>query len=330
MTLSTDPFPTYRLIGDALKNKGYETSQAYEDGHLAATYISPNGAQWKTYAARIRYPFTSDEAHQLSTDKEAAYRFAETVNVSIPYTQKVGLADKLDLVKLAEVVESHGPLIVKPNNASLSKGLTLNIDSVEELTEAIESARTIKQSDVLIQQQVTGDEIRFVVVRGKVKAALLRQTPRVVGDGESTIRELVEQENTLRKDLVFPYISYPQLTGSIAPKEVLESLYIPTNGEVVEFSRATMIRNGCSVYNILDEVHPSYIEAIEAFIATVDTKFLVVDFLVKNYTTPSEPHNYWFLEFNVSPVLKLCYGCRDGKMFDIIPIIADLIDETIN
>lgn len=330
MTLATDPFPTYKLIGDELITKGYTISAEYEDRHLVATYVAPNGAQWQTQAARIHYPFTSNAAHDLSTDKEAAYRFAETVDISIPFTKRIGFSDNLDTIGLEDIAQSHGPLIVKPNNASLSKGLTLNIKTVSELSEAIEAARLIKQSDVLVQQQVDGDEIRFVVIKGKVKAALLRQTPRVIGDGISTVKELVEKENNVRKDLVFPYISYPQLTSDIVAEELLNSSYVPAINEVFEFSKATMIRNGCSVYNVLDQVHQSYIQEIERFIANVDTGFLVVDFLIKNYTMPLEAHNYWFLEFNVSPVLKLCYGCRDGKMFDIVPLIANLIDETLN
>lgn len=329
MILSTDQTATYQLLANELKSRGYSVSTELQNRRVMVSYTSPAGKTWRTAAARIRYPFTSDAASRLSRDKAAAYAFAEKKNIPVPFTRRVGFEPFLD-DELAQIVQTYAPLIVKPNDSSLSRGLTLHIETVDNLKNAVRLARLVNDSDVLIQQQVSGEEIRFMVIKGKVVAALLRQTPRVVGDGKKTIEALINEENLHRKMLTFPYISYPQLTKELIDEKYFHDQRVPKLGEIIEFSKATMIKNGCSVYQILDQVHPSYIQEIETLVEGIDASFLAVDFLIKDFRAQSDSTNHWFLEFNSSPVLKMCYGCRDGVMFDIIPYMADLIDESLS
>lgn len=329
MALSTDESATYKLLAKELKSRGYSVSTELHNRSLIVSYTSPAGKTWRTAAARIRYPFTSDTASRLSRDKASAYTFAEKKSIPVPFTRRIGFESFLD-DELTRIVETHAPLIVKPNDASLSRGLTLHIETVDNLKNAVRLARLAKDSDVLVQQQVSGEEIRFIVMKGKVVAALLRETPRVIGDGEKTVEALLDEENLHRKTLTFPYLTYPQLTKEFIDEKFFHDQRIPRLGEVVELSKATMIKNGCSVYQILDQVHPSYVQEIETLVEGIDTSFLAVDFLVKDYRAQGDMTNHWFLEFNSSPVLKLCYGCRDGVMFDIVPLMADLIDESLS
>ncbi|MGH7218597.1 MAG: hypothetical protein ACREGE_04110 [Candidatus Microsaccharimonas sp.] len=330
MNLAVDTGATYRLLENALKEIGYTVALSYEDEQLIVTYTSPGGASWRTRAAHIRYPFTSATAHSLSVDKAAAYEFVDHAGVPVPATHLIDIVDSLDGTAVTQLIAQHAPLVVKPNDSSLSQGLTLNVSTHQELTRAVQIARQVKRSDVLVQEQVTGEELRFVIIKGKVVAALLRQTPRVIGDGASTVQELIETENQVRRTLRFPYITYPELDDSLIDASFFTRTDVLKSGEVLELSRATMIKNGCSVFEILDTVHPSYIEDVERLAEPIGADFFVADFLIKDHTVPATPANHWFLEFNVSPVLKLCYGCRDGKMFDIVPLVAQLIDERLS
>ena len=330
MALSTDPFSAFRLIGGELSKRGYVNSFDYENNRLVATFTSPDGKIWKTFASRLRYPFISDEWHDFSDNKAKSYAYAEAAGVPIPFTLTINTDENLDDAKLAALVNINTPLIVKPNDSLSSKGLTLNITDAQALRAAIDNARAVNGASVLVQQQVSGDEVRFVISKGKVVAALLRQTPRVIGDGVKSIRELIAAENEVRKTLIFEYITYPLLTEAIIDASFLHSSRIPANGEIVELSKATMIKKGASVYEIFNKMHPSYIQEIQELAAKADAPFFVADFIIKDYTQPCTNDNYWFLEFNVTPSLRLCYGCRDGDMFDVLPLAADLIDETLH
>lgn len=330
MNITVDTGATYRLLENALKEMGYTVVLSHEDEQLIVTYSSPSGNSWRTRAAHIRYPFTSATAHSLSVDKAAAYEFAHHASVPVPTTHLVDIVDSLDGAAVTRLITEHAPLVVKPNDSSLSQGLSLNIFTHQELTQAVQVARQVKRSDVLVQEQVTGEELRFIIIKGKVVAALLRQTPRVIGDGVSSVKELIEAENQVRRTLRFPYITYPELDDSLIDDSFFTRTDILKVNEVLELSRATMIKNGCSVFEILDTVHPSYVQDVERLAEPIGADFFVADFLIKDHTVPATPTNHWFLEFNVSPVLKLCYGCRDGNMFDIVPLVAKLIDERLS
>ena len=59
-----------------------------------------------------------------------------------------------------------------------------------------------EDKDILIEEFIEGTEYRFFVIEGKTHAVLLRVPANVKGDGQHTIRELVEikNKNPLRGD----------------------------------------------------------------------------------------------------------------------------------
>lgn len=325
-----DLFPTHQLLADELAKRNFSVSIKLEGKRQIATYASASGAAWVTRVPRIRYPFTDGDEWDLFDDKADAYEFVQAKGVPVPFTHHMRLEDNIDMESTGQLIDKYAPLVVKPNDSSSSKGLTLNITTSHQLQNALNVARAVKKSNILVQQQVSGDELRFIVVKGEIIAAFLRQTPRVIGDGKSSVADLIKRENKQREQLVFPYISYPQLTAAIIDPAFFGDERVLAEGEVLELSRATMIREGCSVYEVLNQVHPSYLQEIKRLVKDFKTPFFVADFLIADFTSEARYNNYWFLEFNASPALKLFYGSRDGEMFNVVPLVADLIEEAIN
>ena len=99
-----------------------------------------------------------------------------------------------------EFIRNNGPVVVKPIDGGHGKGITVGIDTVEQLEDAyryaLEHVRTMKR--VVLQKQLVSQElhdIRIAVVADKVIAAIERIPARVRGDGVHTISELIEIEN---------------------------------------------------------------------------------------------------------------------------------------
>src|SRR5437899_2802828 len=51
---------------------------------------------------------------------------------------------------------------------------------------------------LLIEQQVTGEAYRLLYLEGELVDVVLRQSPRVTGDGHSTVHALIAAENERR------------------------------------------------------------------------------------------------------------------------------------
>jgi D-alanine-D-alanine ligase-like ATP-grasp enzyme len=303
------------------------TSRGYDLRKLAlqenfTCYTSPSGRSWLTRDATLSYPFVTGSARLICKDKQLSQLFAISQGVAVPET----LTFPQEKSSINQFLADYSPLVVKPIDSFGSRGLTLNITDEHTLRLALDDAWVFSEK-VLMQRQFSGQEIRITICRGVVVAVILRQTPRVIGDGKSTIAELIVQENKLREHLIFPYIAYPQLTNEIIPDRFINDNRVPAKGEIVELSKSTLVRTGASLYNLIDTLHESYKTTAIKLANILNHDFLTVDVMVKDYLKPQSPKNYIFLEFTTSPALKMYYGLRDGKHYDIVSKLADMIDE---
>jgi len=317
-----DKYASHRLIAEALKNKGYKIKH-HKTKAAIVSLVSPQGVTWGNSEGAIVYPFNSKSIVEIAHDKILTYKVARAANFSTPYT--LAVTDEISDSQLQDVLNTYKEVVVKPADRALSIGLTLHVQSLVALKRAIEYAKEFSAS-VLIQQQVTGEEIRFTILEGKVIAALLRRTARVIGDGVSLVTELIKQENKERERLQFEYLSYPQLTDSLIDSQFFINDEVPARGSVVELSHSTMIKGGCSVYDILSDIHHTYVSAVERFANKLGAGFVVVDVFCSAYGEPATPANHWLIELNTAPVLKMYYACRGGQQFDIVSHLIDMID----
>ncbi|MGV3311038.1 bifunctional glutamate--cysteine ligase GshA/glutathione synthetase GshB [Streptococcus suis] len=87
-------------------------------------------------------------------------------------------------------------IVVKPKSTNFGLGISIFQEpaSLADYEKALDIAFS-EDSHVLVEEFVAGTEYRFFILDGKCEAVLLRVAANVVGDGQSTIRELVEQKN---------------------------------------------------------------------------------------------------------------------------------------
>lgn len=321
-------YPTIDLLKDALSKRGYRVEEEQLGNRPYTRFTAPNGRLWLTQNARIGYPFLSVAVSKIAAQKDLSYELCEKHGIRIPKTL---LIKDLSTSSIAlQGLLATGSVVIKPNNASLSNGLTLNVTNFDELQLAYLKAKAYSDF-VIAQEQVEGEEIRFAMIDGKARAALLRETPRLVGDGTSTLQELLDAENEVRKTLKFSdHTQYPLLTSEIIDLKRFDLSSIPADKEVVELSRTTMVRYGASMYNVLDQIHPDYIAVAEKAATEFGARFIAVDIMIKDMTAPAtDDHAYAFIEFNASPVLTLFYCDRNGKQYDVVPDLVKLIDATL-
>lgn len=305
---------TIDILGKALNELGYQ-SRPIHFGLSKKRFMQIEDRTGRVHltlsAGSPLYPFATASARLVCRDKTKSYDFAAGQGISVPKSVYLS-TEEIDYKEAVKLLNTSAPLIVKPARSTLSQGLTLNVRTKRQLSKAIKYAQKFPK-DVVVQQQIEGEEIRFPLVNGKAVAAILRQTPRVIGNGTATVTELIRQENELREQLTDTMVPYPQLDKALVAEPLLSSQKVPAMGEVVELNRNTMIMGGASIYNVLAETDPSYIELVEKLAGALGKGFVTVDMIVQDYTQPANNHNYWFLEFNLTPALRLFYSCRDGK-----------------
>ncbi|MGP4072268.1 ATP-binding protein [Piscibacillus sp. B03] len=167
------------------------------------------------------YSFSSkDRTHYFNQSRgdkvcNEAVRIAQSKQLTKQYLKESGanILDSLQFDKSVtndEIIEKSKtlgyPLIVKPTYGTLSKGVVINIKNDEELKEALKRVRNkLGFKNVIVEQYFNGDDIRLYVIEDKVVAGIKRVPAKVIGDGVSTIKELIDQKNESRKSN--PYLA---------------------------------------------------------------------------------------------------------------------------
>jgi len=116
-------------------------------------------------------------------------------NISVP---KGGSATTIEEARqiFEKIIE---PVIVKPRLGSRGRHTTTNINNLEDLKKAFHSAKMLSKF-VVIEEHLLGSVYRGTIVDGEVVGILEGMPPRVVGDGVSSIKELILNKNNNKKE----------------------------------------------------------------------------------------------------------------------------------
>lgn len=327
-----DIYSSFNLLKNALEKRGFSVELQKFENRQVMLFSKKGSQSWISPIENISYPLNNGYLEKVIVrNKTLSAEVANYFDLPIVLSHSLVPEDEVDQKQFEDWIYQYKKLVVKPETGTLSRGLTMDIVTYKELKEAISTAResTRGNPNVLIQQQVEGEEVRFLVVNGCVKAALLRQPTRIVGDGESSISELIDLENVERLKIKNTFVKYPMVTEDMITRRIDSSEILPS-GAVKRLNDSSMISGGASIYNVIDKVDASYVDAVERFAKGVGAGFLAVDMFVDDYTkTPALENRYYFNEINSSPVLKLCYSCRDGRHYDVVSDLTEAIDNRL-
>ncbi|NDK08750.1 ATP-grasp domain-containing protein, partial [Candidatus Gracilibacteria bacterium] len=130
--------------------------------------------------------------YKISDDKELTTIILDKNGYKTPKSIYIG---KKDLKYFNIEKTSLGfPLVTKPIDQGHGNGVTVGIESKDELNYGIKES--LKYGDhFIIQEFIKGEEYRILVIGDKVILGIKRIPAHIIGDGVHTIKELIEIEN---------------------------------------------------------------------------------------------------------------------------------------
>ncbi|WP_120004694.1 ATP-grasp domain-containing protein [Nesterenkonia muleiensis] len=117
-------------------------------------------------------------------------------DAGVPTPRGLLVASAEDAVRLQK--QFGASVVVKPRYGGQGKGVTVNAHTAEEITQAFHHANRDGRG-VLVEEYIEGIEFRLVATPDKCFGAIRRLLPHVAGDGQSTVLELIEAKNELRR-----------------------------------------------------------------------------------------------------------------------------------
>ena len=133
---------------------------------------------------------TSIIAADIAQDKDITKQVLSNIGLAVPVGAVAGA-----LERALEIAEEIGfPVILKPVHGNQGRGISPRLDDEAALRDAWERAAA-RWGDMVVERHVEGRDHRVLVVNGRVVAVAERVPAHVVGDGRSTIRELIDEVN---------------------------------------------------------------------------------------------------------------------------------------
>jgi GNAT-family acetyltransferase (TIGR03103 family) len=180
--------PYARIIADEALRRGIQVEVLdAEHGELRLTHGGRSVITRESLSE-----LTSAVAMSRCDDKRRTRRIAVEAGVTVP-PGRLATFDEKDHAFLDDV----GDVVVKPTRGEQGKGITVGVDGPAELDAALARAHE-HCPEVLIEQREHGDDLRLVVIDGKVIAAAIRMPAEVIGTGEHSLRDLIEAESRRR------------------------------------------------------------------------------------------------------------------------------------
>jgi cyanophycin synthetase len=254
---------------------------------------------------------TSAIAEGISSDKDLTKRLLASCGVPVPEGRIA--ASPEDAWDAAQEIGT--PVVVKPSDGNHGRGVSLDLYHQAE----IESAYRVAQqegSEVIVEKYIRGYEYRFLVVGGRLSAAVQGKPLFVVGDGVSTIVQLIDSQiNTdprrgeaedcplglvlLDED---PVVRLEIVRQGLTPDSV------PPEGQSVLIQR-----NGNHAIDVTDLVHPK-VAAVAALAARiVGLDIAGIDLLAEDISRPLEEQGGAIVEVNAGPGLLMHLKPAEGE-----------------
>lgn len=246
---------------------------------------------------------TSAIAESISRDKDLTKMLLHACGVPVPEGRMVD--SPADAWEAAE--EIGVPVVVKPSDGNHARGVCADLSTREAIESAFDIARD-EGSGVIVERFVRGNEHRLLVVGGRLVAAARGEQVWVVGDGRSSIVELIDSQiNTdprRGEEEEFP------LTPILLEREPSAMLEIERQGfgpaSVPPDGKQVLIqRTGNVAIDVTDDVHPSVAATAALAARVVGLDIAGVDMVADDISRPLDVQRGAIVEVNAGPSLLM-------------------------
>ena len=255
----------------------------------------------------------------IANDRDSLSGFHLSVNklATIEFLWRMGLpSTRAGLAQSPEqalhIARQLGfPCVVKPINLGMGRGITTNIRTPEQLASAVRYAQSIAGFPIMVEGQVEGFDHRMLVINGRLLSAYRRTPPNVLGDGVSSIRQLIDSENQRRKELREGAASYLKpilvdqgLSDFLDGQDGLSLDSIPQAGQRIYLRGQSNLAQGGTLTNLTRNVHPDNHQLALQVARLFRVNAMGIDFMTSDIAVSWKNSPCAIIEVNCTPGLS--------------------------
>ncbi|WP_420571758.1 cyanophycin synthetase [Kordia sp.] len=275
---------------------------------------------------RIQATVTSETSNigvEIACDKEDTKYLLEQAEVEVP---------RGDIIRRERSLEGACryvgyPLVIKPINGNHGRGITVDINTYEEALVAFKAAQEISRS-VIVEKYITGDDYRLLVINNKLVAAAKRTPAHVVGDGTSTIQELIDEVNKDERrgyghEKVLTMIKVNDLTQTLIAAKGYTLETVLEKDEVMVLKDTANLSTGGTAEDVTDIVHPANVFMAERISKIIDLDICGIDVMTSDISKPLSETGGAVLEVNAGPGFRMHLAPTEGLPRNVAAPVID-------
>jgi cyanophycin synthetase len=255
-------------------------------------------------------------AESIAQDKELTKSMLAAAGVPVPEGRPV--TDAEDAWAAAqEIGAPNVAVVVKPQDGNQGKGVTVNVCTREAVMAGFENARKFRDN-ILVERYLVGSDYRILIVGDKLIAAARREPPLVVGDGLSTVTELVAKVNADPRRgtghaTPLTRIRLDDIAKARLAEQDLTIDSVPDKGRRVILRNNANLSTGGTATDVTDDVHPEVAARCIAAAQMIGLDICGVDVVCETVMRPLEEQRGGIVEVNAAPGLRMHTNPSFGK-----------------
>ncbi len=297
--------PYIRLNRNSLVQLGYGINQK----RIRATIASTTGSI----------------AVDIACDKEETKNLLGAAEIPVPKGRIVYGEEGLE----AAIESIKYPIVTKPVDGNHGKGATTDINNWEDAVKGLEAAKVYSRG-VIVEKFISGLDHRVLVINYKFVAAAIRKPASVIGDGKSTIDELIDITNLdprrgFGHEKTLTSIKVDQFTLDILKDKNLTLESILPEGEELWLKPTANLSTGGTATDITDLVHPDNIFMCERIARIIGLDICGIDMMAKTLSEPVAESGGGVIEVNAAPGFRMHIDPAQGLPRNVAEPVIDML-----
>ncbi len=265
-------------------------------------------------------------AVELACDKEGTKRMLRDSGVPVPRGTVIS-----NLKYLHEAIADVGgfPVVIKPLNGNHGRGISIDVRDLESAEDAFIMAQGVSK-EVIIERFHQGRDHRILVVNGKVVAVAERVPAHVIGDGVSTISELIEITNQDPRrgdghDNVLTKIEIDRTSQGVLERQGFTLDSIPQAGQICYLKATANLSTGGISVDRTDEIHPENVWTAERVAKIIGLDIAGIDVVTPDISLPFRQTDSVIVEVNAAPGFRMHTAPSMGMPRNVAEPVLDML-----
>lgn len=268
---------------------------------------------------------TSNIGVEIAGDKEDTKYLLTQAQIPVPKGEII----RTEAGLISAIEDQQYPIVIKPINGNHGRGVTTNIQNWAQAIEAFNLAKRISPS-VIVEQFITGEDYRILVINHKMVAAAKRLPAQVIGDGKQTIQELIDQVNQdprrgFGHEKVLTSITIDDITRKLLELKQYTLESIIAKGEILVLKDTANLSTGGTSVDVTDIVHPSIVFMSERISRIVGLDICGIDFLSKDISKAISEVGGAVIEVNAGPGFRMHLAPEKGLPRNVAAPVIDML-----